>query len=203
MIAEYHPHTVRTSHTPLYMQGIGFVGDDGSGFDFTSPSAGDAFTPSDNLFLDTGSVAPIPVAPVLPGDVFTYSPGFTPNAPIIVPPGQFDPNPLDYTSQQAAINAGVPPATAAAAWANPAAYGGGGVPGTSAAAVATQAAAAAARSIATLGPGASPRVATYPPGYVPPSSFTSLLTASSIIPGLPNIAIIGGALLLVMAAGKR
>ena len=201
MIAESHPHTVRSSQVPLYLQG--FPTHAMLGQDFTDPSVSDAFTPSENLFLDTGGGGAIAPAPVLPADVFTYSPGVTPGVPILAPPGAFDPNPLDYTSQQAAINAGVPPATAAAAWANPAAYGGGGTPGTSAAAQATQAAATAARAIATLGPGASPRVAVYPPGYVPPSSLSTLFTGATIIPGVPNIALIGGALLLFMAAGKR
>jgi hypothetical protein len=207
MTRMYSPSpTVASSRTPLYMQGFpneqmlaGLGQDDGSGFDFTPPPPDLPIVDQGVLNLATAS----PPLPSLPGDVFTYSPGFTPGAPIIAPAGAFDPNPLDYTSQQAAINAGVPPATAAAAWANPAAYGGGGTPGTSAAAQATQAAAAAARAVATLGPGASPRVAVYPPGYVAPGSFTSLLTASSIIPGVPNLFILGGALIALMAAGKR
>jgi hypothetical protein len=221
MTRMYSPSpTVPSSRTPLYMQGFpneqmlaGLGQDDGSGFDFTPP-------PPDLPIVSP--LDPSTMGPSLPGDVFTYSPGFTPGSPIIAPAGAFDPNPLDYTSQQAAIAAGVPPATAAAAWANPAAYGGGGVPGNSSAAQISQAVAASARAAGTiaLGPGASPRVRVGVPGLpdcgsfgdngvalcnLPgsSSSFTSLLTASSIIPGVPNIVILGGALIALMAAGKR
>jgi hypothetical protein len=77
-----------------------------------------------------------------------------------------------------------------------------------AAATAGQAASAAAAALkagtaaaVALGPGASPRVAL--PAVSPASSVTSALKAASVLPGVPNYLLIGGALLLAMAMGKR
>jgi len=71
----------------------------------------------------------------------------------------------------------------------------------SAAAQIAAAIASGAKGIATATTGPSPRIATTPiPGVTPGSS---ILTQSSIVKGIPDIAVIGGVLLLILAAGKR
>jgi hypothetical protein len=72
------------------------------------------------------------------------------------------------------------------------------------AAAAAAAALKAGTSAATaLGPGASPRVAVRPPGQAAPGSLTSMLTQASVIPGVPNVAIGIGFLMLAMAMGRK
>lgn len=72
-----------------------------------------------------------------------------------------------------------------------------------AASVAAAALKAGTAAATALSPGAAPRVAVRPPGVAAPGSLTSMLTQASVIPGVPNIAIGVGLLVLVMAMGKR
>jgi hypothetical protein len=191
MIAEYHPHTVRDSGVPLYMQGFPLLGQD--------PSSPD-FVPIDTSSYDPGNVltevppdfgSPITLLPS--GSDLNLNPTmFDPTGPLVNTVPTVDSNTQDIANLYAgAVASGaMTPADAAAK---------------TAAAIAS-----ISKGITpfifpkqpALGPGASPRVATRPPGTAPAGA--SILSSQTMIKGVPDIALIGGgALLLIAMMGKR
>jgi hypothetical protein len=175
MIAD-HPHTVRTSPVPLYMQG--FLGEFGQD-DSIDPST---FDPGSTL-IDTSSldVSNPPLVLLPSGSDLNLNPTmFDPTGPLINTVPSVSGNTQDIANMYAgAVASGaITPAQAAAG--------------------AAGAINAASKAITpfifpkTTGP--SPRVAT---SAVP--SVASLFTGSSIIKGVPNVAVIGGVLLLALA----
>jgi type V secretory pathway adhesin AidA len=58
-------------------------------------------------------------------------------------------------------------------------------------------------AVTALAPGAAPRVPVRPPGVAASSFLPAALTQATVIPGIPNIALIGGGLLLAMAMGRK
>jgi len=190
MIAEYHPHTVRSSSVPLYMQGFPRLGafgqDDGIDTTMLDPSGGIVdYTPP---FLPPQTDIPFFSAPTVPVDPSMFDPtsGLVNTVPAV------DSNTQDIANMYAGAVAS-----------------GAMTPAQAAQAVAA-AASAAAKGITpfifpaqpALGPGASPRVATRPPGTA--AAGASILSSQTIIKGVPDIALLGGgALLLVAMMGKR
>jgi hypothetical protein len=186
------------------------LGDDGSYVDYTDLETGgidwsnvgaDAATPATIFNATTGQMEANPLNSA-------YS--------SLLDSTGTDLDPLDYSSPQAALDAGVPPSTVAAAW-TPAAQvqaavlSAGGTTAqakaaaakvttsSSAGAIAT-AIASALKTIVTATSGASPRIITTLPTTASP------LTQSSILPGsgIPDVAVIGvGLLAAVMMLGKR
>jgi len=185
MIAGYHPHTVGDSGVPLYMQGFppglsGLGQDDGS----MDPSMYDPgnvllppdFGPSNSPVLLSPSGADLGLQPSI----------FDPTGPLVAP-ANLPQNTQDIANLYAgAVATGlITPAQAA-----------------SAAAQAINAAGALAKT--AVGPvySPSPRVAVRPPGTTA-SILPAARTQSTIFPGIPNIAVIGGGLLLALAMGGK
>jgi len=183
-----HPHTVRSSPVPFYMQGFPRLGDLGQD-DPTSFWQGDVtpdvttgdipdFTPAENIFLDTGITIPEP------GTIDTTM--FEPTGGLVYTGPTVSSNTQDIANLYAgAVASGaMTPAQAAIATAQ-----------------AVSAAASAAKAFKpALGPGASPRVAVRPPGQAPAGA--SILTQQSI-PGVPNWALLAAAGVAMLAMGRR
>jgi hypothetical protein len=182
MIAEYHPHTVRSSSVPLYMQGFPRLGDLGQedGIDTTMFDPTGGIIDTTPPFLPPQTDIPFFSAPTVPVDPSMFDPtgGLVNTVPAV------DSNTRDIANLYAGAVAS-------------------GAMTPSQAAQAVAAAASAAKAFApALGPGASPRVATRPPGTAPAGA--SILSSQSVIKGVPDIALIGGgALLLIAMMGKR
>lgn len=141
---------------------------------------GDDFSDAENIFLDTGLSIPEPGTI----DTTMYDPSGSLVAPASLPTNTQD---IANLYASAVATGAITPGQAAS--------------------MAAQAINAAGNITKALGPSyaPSPRVATRLPAATVPSSLTSSLTAATIVPGIPNIAVIGGGLLLALAAmgGKR
>jgi hypothetical protein len=165
-----HPHVVRDSGVPLYMQGFPRQHLAGLGDDFSDP---------ENLFLDTG----IDLSPSVPIEPSMYDPTGPLVAPASLPTNTQD---IANLYSSAVATGAITPGQAASM-------------ATAAINAANSAAKAAGVALAP-----SPRVATK---AVPATAsiLPASLTQATIIPGIPNFAIIGGGLLLAFAAmgGKR
>jgi hypothetical protein len=184
MIAGYHPHTVGDSGVPLYMQGfppgLSGLGQD----DLIDPSMYDPgnvlippdFGPSNSPVLLSPSGADLGLQPSI----------FDPTGPLVAPPN-LPTNTQDIANLYAsAVATGViSPAQAAAM-----------------AAQAIKAAGTIAKTAAGPVFSPSPRVTVPLPGSTA-SFLPAALTQATIVPGIPNIALIGGGLLLAMAMGGK
>jgi hypothetical protein len=188
-----HPHTVRSSHVPLYMQGIaerlsGLGQDEGGAdpmpvpIDTTSYEGGDLVFPSD-------FGAPNPVLLIPSGSDLNLDPStFEPTGGLVNTVPTLTNNQRDIANlyAQAVASGTMTPAQAHSA----------------AAAQITQAAATVAKAAGgsgvNLGPGPSPRVG------VPavPGSAASLFTQQSI-PGIPNWALLALLGVGALAMGRR
>jgi len=178
MIAEYHPHTVRSSAVPLYMQGFPRLDQ----IDTTFVDPGFTLVDTTPPFLAPQTDIPFFSASPTPIDTTMFDPtgGLVNTVPVV------DSNTRDIANMYAgAVASGsMTPAQAANATAQ-----------------AIAAAGAAAKPFApSLGPGASPRVAVRPPGQAPAAA--SVLTRQSI-PGVPNWALFALLGVGVLAMGRR
>lgn len=197
MIAGYHPHTVRSHPVPLYMRGFpALLGQDeptmyDPGSSLISPDSGTLFEPS-TYEPSGGLIAP---SSSTPGGGYTLLPqtsdvGLTPTSELspggsLIGPAAVDPQTaaLAQLYQSSVASGTMTQAQANAAIAQSVAAGAQG--------------GAAIAAIAAGGPAPAPRVSVPVPG-----SASSLLTISTIIKGIPDIALIGGGLLLAFAAMK-
>jgi hypothetical protein len=183
MIAGYHPHTVGDSGVPLYMRGfpaLSGMGQDGGDPSMYDPSGG--LTPPDFGPIN----APVILAPS--GADLGLEPSiFDPTGPLVAP-ASLPQNTQDIANLYAsAVATGtITPAQAAAN-----------------AAALINASANVAKAAA--GPNYSPSPRVTVPLHGAASSVTSALTQSTMLPGIPNFAVIGGGLLLAFAlmGGKR
>jgi hypothetical protein len=204
MIEGYHPHTVRASRTPLYLMGLGELGELGQ-----DPALVDTMS-IDPMWTDTPPPAIDPtmyeggsLVPNVPSD-------FYPNNPLLLIPSGADLNlqPSSFDPAGNLLNTG-PTITSnqqdiANLYAQAVASGTmkPGVASSSAVAAAMKSAAdvtkAASAGGVNLAPGPSPRVG------VPavPGSAASVLTQQSI-PGVPNWALFALAAVAALAMGKR
>ena len=198
MIAGYHPHTVRSHAVPLYMRGFpALLGQD----EPTMYDPGSSLVSPDSTLFEPSTYEPggglIAPSSSTPGGGYTLLPqtsdvGLTPTSELspggtLIGPASVDPQTAALAQlYQSSVAAGtMTQAQANAAIAQSVAAGAQG--------------GAAIAAIAAGGPAPAPRVSVPVPG-----SASSLLTSSTIIKGIPDIALIGGGLLLAFAAmGKR
>lgn len=184
--------TVRSSVIPFYMQGFPgrhHLGQDDGGILFSD------VTPIDTTMYDPGNdlVAPpsfaLPVDPV-PSSLLPSIPGVTP-----IDTTMYDPS----TGLIAPVS--VSPQTASLAQLYKSAAASGAITPAQADSAIAQlftASTVAAKGLATA---PSPRVAVPVPGAAP--SLMTSLTQSTVIPGIPNLALIAIAAAAVLAMGKR
>lgn len=169
-----HPNTVRSSPVPLYMQGL-HLGQDlepsmyDPGLDLVPPTP----MPDLDLLPSIPAVTPIDtISEIAPGGSL-ISP-FTPPSPAAAPAMQPSLTPAQLTQlyQSAGAAGTMTPAQVNSAIAQ---------------------LAAGAGAVATAAAGPAPKVAV--PVALPPSA----LTASTIIPGVPNYILLGGAVIAALA----
>jgi hypothetical protein len=177
MISEYHPNTVRASSVPLYMQGFPRLGEFGQddGIDI-----GTGMEDTSSILIDPSSLDILPAMQLLPGGPTGISFEESPlSTSLTFNPStpQLTPSQIDIANlYQSAVASGTITAAQAA----------------------SQIKAAISTVKPALGPGAAPRVAT---PAVPGAA--SILTSQSIIKGIPDIALIGSALLLFAGLEMR
>jgi len=181
-MSHYRPSpTVRTSIIPMYMRGFPsphHLGQDGTIDTSIYDPSGDLIPPTSDIPVSTGGFLPS-IGPVTPIATSTYDP----TASLIAPA------PLDPQTQALAqlYQSSVAAGTMTQAQAN------------SAIAQLATGAAAVAKAATGVSTAAAPRIALPAVATTP-----SILTQSTMIPGIPDIAILGGGLLLAVAMmGKR
>lgn len=205
MIGAYHPHTVRAHPIPLYMRGFPawhHLGQD----DGSDPSADFVFSSDGNTMTDTvtgyttdmttgmvydangayvGGGSGMPTIDTTSAQVSNDL--ILPSTPQPMPSTPAIPTNLQPSLSPAQLSQLYQSAVAAGSMTQ------------SQANAAIAAATGAAKGLITA---PSPRVTVPTPGTTPGAA-PSLLTSSSIIKGVPDIALIGGALLAFVALGNR